>query len=222
MATSDPIASGSSVDVIETDHVIGQDNIRTRIGPFGIDIHNPVFAISGITTVLFVIFTLAFPETATGFFGATMAWVTTRFDWFFILTADLFLLFALFLALSPFGKVRLGGPDATPDFSLSAWLAMLFAAGMGIGLLFWSVGEPMTHFTSSVAEDAGTPGSWAPLGGMPGDPEGAARLGLAATLYHWGLQAWAIYAVVGLAMALFAFNKGLPLSIGSTSYPIFG
>jgi betaine/carnitine transporter, BCCT family len=145
-----------------------------------------------------------------------------RFDWFFILTANVFLVFAVALAVSRYGKVRLGGKDARPDFSLSGWLAMLFAAGMGIGLLFWSVGEPMTHFASSVAEDAGSPDSWAPLGGLPGDVEGSARLGLAATLYHWGLQAWAIYAVVGLALALFAFNKGLPLAIRSAFYPIFG
>jgi betaine/carnitine transporter, BCCT family len=217
--SSDPAPGGS---IIQTDYTIGQHNITTSIGPFGLDIHNPVFAISGLSIVVFVIGTLAFPETATGIFGAMMTWVTVRFDWFFILTANVFLVFAIALAVSPYGKVRLGGKDARPDFSLSGWLAMLFAAGMGIGLLFWSVGEPMTHFASSVAEDAGSPDSWAPLGGLPGDVEGSARLGLAATLYHWGLQAWAIYAVVGLALALFAFNKGLPLAIRSAFYPIFG
>jgi betaine/carnitine transporter, BCCT family len=215
-------AAAPADSAIRTDYKIGQDNITRKIGPFGLDIHNPVFAISGLSVVIFVIVTLAFPETATGIFGAMMSWVTVRFDWFFILTANIFLVFAVALALSPYGKVRLGGQDAKPDFTLSGWLAMLFAAGMGIGLLFWSVGEPMTHFASSVAEDAGSPESWAPLGGMPGDVEGAARLGLAATLYHWGLQAWAIYAVVGLALALFAFNKGLPLALRSAFYPIFG
>ncbi|MFN7023591.1 MAG: BCCT family transporter [Pseudorhizobium sp.] len=214
-----PAAGGS---LIETDYEIGQDNIVTRLGPFGLDIHNPVFAIAGLTTITFVIFTLGFPQTATGIFSAAMSWVTTRFDWLFILASDAFLLFVVALAVSPYGKVRLGGPTAKPDFSLLAWLAMLFAAGMGIGLLFWSVGEPMTHFASSVAPDAGSAESWAPLGGLAGDVEGSARLGLAATLYHWGLQAWAIYAVVGLALALFAFNKGLPLAIRSAFYPIFG
>lgn len=214
-----PAAGGR---LIETDYEIGQDNIVTRLGPFGLDIHNPVFAIAGLTTITFVIFTLGFPQTATGIFSAAMSWVTTRFDWLFILASDAFLLFVVALAVSPYGKVRLGGPTAKPDFSLLAWLAMLFAAGMGIGLLFWSVGEPMTHFASSVAPDAGSAESWAPLGGLAGDAEGSARLGLAATLYHWGLQAWAIYAVVGLALALFAFNKGLPLAIRSAFYPIFG
>lgn len=217
--TTEPASGGEQID---TDYTVGQDNIQTSIGPFGLDIHNPAFAISGLSIVLFVIGTLAFPETATGAFGAMMAWVTTRFDWFFILTANIFGIFCLALIFTPLGSVRLGGPDARPDYGYPGWLAMLFAAGMGIGLLFWGVGEPMTHFASSVAEDAGTPGSWAPLGGMPGDVEAAARLGLAATLYHWGLQAWAIYAVVGLALALFAFNKGLPLAIRSAFHPIFG
>lgn len=217
--TSEIPAAGGNL--IETDYQIGQDNIVTSIGPFGVDIHNPVFAISGLMTVVFVIFTLAFPEFATGIFNAAMHWVTVRFDWLFILASNIFLVFAIALAVSPYGRVRLGGPNAKPDFSLSGWLSMLFAAGMGIGLLFWSVGEPMTHFVSAVAQDAGSPESWAPLGGLPGDVEGSARLGLAATLYHWGLQAWAIYAVVGLALALFAFNKGLPLAIRSAFYPIF-
>ncbi len=218
-ATGGPVPKG---DTITTAYEIGQDNIQARIGPFGLDIHNPVFAISALSVVIFVIGTLAFPETATSAFAAMMAWVTTRFDWFFILTANLFLVFCVAIAVSPYGKIRLGGPDARPDFTTSGWLAMLFAAGMGIGLLFWSVGEPMTHFASSVAEDAAGPDSWAPLGGLAGDVAGSARLGLAATLYHWGLQAWAIYAIVGLALALFAFNKGLPLAIRSAFYPIFG
>ena len=213
-----PAAGGNLID---TDYQIGQDNLVTKIGPFEVDIHNPVFAISGLMTVVFVIFTLAFPEFATGLFTSAMNRVTVHFDWFFILASNIFLVFAIALAVSPYGKVRLGGPKATPDFSLLAWLSMLFAAGMGIGLLFWSVGEPMTHFVSAVADDAGSPESWAPLGGLPGDVEGSARLGLAATLYHWGLQAWATYAVVGLALALFAFNKGLPLAIRSAFYPIF-
>ena len=207
---------------VETGYVIGQDNITTKIGPFGLDIHNPVFLISGVGIVLFVLGTLLAPEAATSLFGDMMAWTTQRFDWFFILTANLFGIFCLVLICTPLASVRLGGKDARPDYGYPAWLAMLFAAGMGIGLLFWGVGEPVTHFGTSFAADAGTPDSWAPLAGMPGDEAGAARLGLAATLYHWGLQAWAIYAVVGLALALFSFNKGLPLSIRSAFYPIFG
>jgi BCCT family betaine/carnitine transporter len=99
---------------------------------------------------------------------------------------------------------------------------MLFAAGMGIGLMFYGVAEPITHYSTSVAEGAGSPGSWAPLAGAAGDTEGAISLGMAATIFHWALHPWAIYAIVALALALFAFNKGLPLSVRSIFYPIFG
>ena len=99
---------------------------------------------------------------------------------------------------------------------------MLFAAGMGIGLMFFGVSEPISHFTASLAADAGTPDSWAPLAGAAGDVAEARRLGMAATIFHWGLHPWAIYAIVGLSLALFAYNKGLPLSVRSMFYPIFG
>jgi BCCT family betaine/carnitine transporter len=99
---------------------------------------------------------------------------------------------------------------------------MLFAAGMGIGLMFFGVSEPLSHFQSSLAEGAGSPDSWAPLAGAPGQEAEARRLGMAATIFHWALHPWAIYAVVALALALFAYNKGLPLSVRSIFYPIFG
>jgi BCCT family betaine/carnitine transporter len=124
--------------------------------------------------------------------------------------------------VSPYGKVRLGGKDARPDYSYTSWFAMLFAAGMGIGLMFYGVAEPISHFSSSIAEDAGKVGSWAPLGGAPGDAVEARHLAMAATIFHWGLHPWAIYAVVALALALFAFNKGLPLTMRSIFYPLFG
>ena len=209
-------------DLIETDYEIGQDNITTSIGPFGLDIHNPVFAISGLTIVAFVLVTLAFQESAGAVFNDLRVWLTSTFDWFFLLSANVFVLLCLFLIVSPLGKVRIGGKDATPDYTYSGWFAMLFAAGMGIGLMFYGVSEPISHFTSSLAEGAGAPDSWAPLAGAPGDPAEAIRLGMAATIFHWGLHPWAIYAVVGLSLALFAYNKGLPLSIRSMFYPIFG
>ena len=99
---------------------------------------------------------------------------------------------------------------------------MLFAAGMGIGLMFFGVSEPISHYTSSIAEGAGGPKSWAPLAGAAGDVAAARSLGMAATIFHWGLHPWAIYAIVGLALALFAYNKGLPLSVRSIFYPILG
>ncbi|MFN4130229.1 MAG: BCCT family transporter, partial [Paracoccaceae bacterium] len=130
------------------------------------------------------------------------------------------------LILSPLGKVRLGGPDATPDYGYVGWFSMLFAAGMGIGLMFFGVSEPMSHYSSafggiSVGE-GGLRTDWAPLGGAEGNAVEARRLGMAATIFHWGLHPWAIYAVVALALALFSYNKGLPLTLRSAFYPIFG
>ncbi|HLS69037.1 MAG TPA: BCCT family transporter, partial [Kiloniellales bacterium] len=148
--------------------------------------------------------------------------VTSTFDWFLLLAGNIFVLVAIGILVSPLGKVRLGGRDATPDFSYGGWFAMLFAAGMGIGLMFYGVAEPLGHFSAAVAPDAGTPESWAPLDGAPGDVAEAWRLAMAATIFHWGLHPWAIYAVVALSLALFAYNKGLPLSMRSIFYPIFG
>ncbi|MBU0726304.1 MAG: BCCT family transporter [Alphaproteobacteria bacterium] len=211
-----------AVTLIDTDYEIGQDNIQKTFGPFGLDIHNPVFAISGLTIVAFVFLTLALPEQASTFFGWLRPALTSTFDWFFLLSANIFVLVCLGILVSPLGKVRIGGVDATPDYSYSAWFAMLFAAGMGIGLMFFGVSEPISHFSSSLAEGAGSAESWAPLAGAVGDTGEAARLGMASTIFHWALHPWAIYAIVALSLALFSYNKGLPLSIRSIFYPIFG
>ena len=200
---------------------IGQDNIT----PFGLDIHNPVFLVSGISVVAFVMITLAFQEGATAFFGWLRPFLTSTFDWFFLGAANIFVLFCIYLMVSPYGKIRLGGPEAKPDYSYTAWFAMLFAAGMGIGLMFFGVSEPMSHFASSLGGTAienGVRTDWAPLGGAAGDAIAARNLGMAATIFHWALHPWAIYAVVGLALAFFTFNKGLPLTLRSAFYPLFG
>ncbi|HLW28157.1 MAG TPA: BCCT family transporter [Kiloniellales bacterium] len=209
-------------DIIETDYEVGQDNIQPQIGPFGLDIHNPVFVISGLTIVAFVFITLALPDHAGALFSWLRSAVTSNFDWFFMLAGNIFVLATIGILVSPLGKVRIGGPEATPDFGYAGWFSMLFAAGMGIGLMFYGVSEPLGHFGAAVAEDAGTPESWAPLGGAPGNVQEAWRLSMAATIYHWALHPWAIYAIVALSLALFSFNKGLPLSMRSIFYPIFG
>ncbi len=209
-------------NLIQTEYEVGQDNIQPKLGPFGLDIHNPVFVISGLTIVAFVFFTLALQDQAAAFFGWLRPAVTETFDWFFIGAANIFVLLCLFLIVSPYGKVRIGGRDAAPDYSYTGWLAMLFAAGMGIGLMFFGVAEPISHYSSSVAEGAGGPDSWAPLAGAAGDPDEARRLGMAATIFHWGLHPWAIYAIVALSLAIFTYNKGLPLTMRSVLYPIFG
>jgi betaine/carnitine transporter, BCCT family len=219
-----PEPEGDS-DIIETGYAIGQDNVEGALGPFGFDIHNPVFAVSGLSVVAFVFYTLALPEQA----GAVFSWlfdvVTKGFDWFFLGAANVFVLFCLFLIVTPWGSVRLGGSDATPDYSYLGWFSMLFAAGMGIGLMFFGVSEPMSHFASAmggVASEGGVRTDWAPLGGAEGDEAAAVRLAMAATIFHWGLHPWAIYAVVALALALFSYNKGLPLTLRSAFYPLLG
>jgi BCCT family betaine/carnitine transporter len=219
-----PEPEGSS-QIIETDYEIGQDNIETQIGPFGLDIHNPVFMVSGVCIIAFVFYTLALPEQAGAAFSWMFSAVTQGFDWFFLSAANIFVLFCLLLIVLPVGSVRLGGDEATPDYTYVGWFAMLFAAGMGIGLMFYGVSEPMSHFAASLggtAAEDGARSDWAPLGAAAGDEQAAVRLAFAATIFHWGLHPWAIYAVVALALALFSYNKGLPLTIRSAFYPILG
>lgn len=224
--TSDGIPSpDGAAHIIDTEYEIGQDNLEGSVGPFGFDIHNPVFAISGLAIVAFVFYTLALPEQAGSLFSWLFSTVTKGFDWFFLGAANIFVIFCLFLIVTPFGNVRLGGTEAEPDYSYIGWFAMLFAAGMGIGLMFYGVSEPLSHFASSMGGTAAENGArtdWAPLGGAAGNEPEAVRLGMAATIFHWGLHPWAIYAVVALALALFSYNKGLPLTIRSAFYPIFG
>lgn len=222
----DPMKPDGLVNPIDTDYQVGQDNVVVNVGPFGLDIHNRVFAISGLAVIFFVAITLIFREQAEPLFSSTRDWLTSNLDWFFIGAANIFVILCLVLIFTPLGKVRLGGTEADPDFSYIGWFSMLFAAGMGIGLMFYGVSEPITHFSTAfagveVAAD-GTRTDWAPLAGAAGDAEAAARLGMAATIYHWALHPWAIYAVLALGLALFSFNKGLPLTIRSIFYPLLG
>jgi BCCT family betaine/carnitine transporter len=217
-------APEGAADIIDTDYEIGQDNIDGNVGPFGFDIHNPVFLVSGLSIVAFVIYAFLAPQQASDFFGWLRPFLTSTFDWFFLSAANIFVVFCLALIVLPVGSVRLGGADARPDYGYAGWFAMLFAAGMGIGLMFFGVLEPAYYF--------GTPWGDEPLGVVrpftedgalvPEAVDEARRMALAATSYHWALHPWAIYAVVALALALFSFNKGLPLSIRSAFYPILG
>ena len=215
-----PMPRGPS-GLIDTNYSLGQDNLEGQLGPFGFDIHNPVFMISGLSIVAFVFYALALPEQAAAVFGWLLPALTSTFDWFFLSAANIFVLFCLFLIVSPWGKVRLGGKDAIPDYTYIGWFSMLFAAGMGIGLMFFGVLEPVYHM--AVSEPLNTPSPIAADGSIiAANVQAAGEMGLAATIYHWGLHPWAIYAVVALALALFSFNKGLPLTIRSAFYPIFG
>ena len=187
-------------------HEIGDRNVQ----PFGLDIHNPVFAISAILAVAFVALTLLFQKQAGSLFGEMRLWITSQFDWFFIITANFLVLFCLVVAFSKLGHIRLGGKDAKPDYGYPAWLSMLFAAGVGIGLMFFGVLEPVTHTLNP------------PLGIDPANTEVARAAGMSGAIMHWGLHAWAIYAIVGLSLAFFAFNRGMPLTLRSAFYPLMG
>lgn len=225
-ATLDGIpAPSGEANLIDTDYVIGQDNFAGQLS-INLDIHSKVFIISALTILVFVLLTLALQEQAGELFTGLRGWVTGHMTWFFQTAANIFVVLCLGLIVSPLGKVRLGGKDAVPDYSYRGWFSMLFAAGMGIGLMFYGVAEPMSHYSASVGgvvmDASGVRTDWAPLSGAVGDTEAAMRLGMAATIYHWGLHPWAIYAIVALALALFSFNKGLPLSMRSIFYPILG
>ena len=193
---------------LESDYLIGQDNIRL----WGLDIHNPVFFISASLILAFVITTLLFSQSANEILASARAWSLVNFDSFMMLAVNGLLLFCLVLIVLPVGRIRLGGEQAQTEFSRLSWLAMLFAAGMGIGLMFWGVAEPMAYFTGW----AGTPFNAAPWSDQ------AAELAMASTIYHWGFHAWAIYGVAALALAFFAYNCGLPLTLRSAFYPLIG
>ena len=187
-------------------HEIGEHNIEI----YGLDIHNPVFAVSAAVSIIIVIATLLFQEQASAIFADMRIWVTSTFDWFFLIAANIFVIFCLWIAASRLGRIRLGGVEARPRYGYPGWLAMLFAAGVGIGLMFFGVLEPVTHTLNP------------PLGIDPADTAIARRAGMAAAITHWGLHAWAIYAVVGLSLSFFCFNRGMPLTMRSAFYPLFG
>lgn len=187
-------------------HEVGEHNIQV----LGFDIHNPVFMISAVLAVTVVAGTLMFQQQAAIFFADVRTWITTTFDWFFLISANFLVLFCMAVAFSRLGRVRLGGVDARPRYGYPGWLSMLFAAGVGIGLMFFGVLEPVTHTLNT------------PLGIDPADTATARAAGMSAAIFHWGLHAWAIYAIVGLSLAFFCFNRGMPLTLRSAFYPLLG
>ncbi len=218
-------APEGAANLIDTDYVIGQDNITASPLGVNVDLHGKVFTISSIVILFFVIITLALQDQVTPIFDVTFNFLTGNLAWFFLLAANIFVVLSVVLIFTPLGKVRIGGAEATPDFSYAGWFAMLFAAGMGIGLMFYGVSEPLTHFGTALdgtTVENGVRTDWAPLGAAVGDEQAAVSLGMAATIFHWGLHPWGIYAVVALALAIFSFNKGLPLTMRSIFYPILG
>lgn len=202
------VQSSSKSAEYTSDYKAGQDNVQV----LGMDIHNPVFTTSALAILAFITLTLIFPADAKVMLEGARTWSIETFDWLFMIAGNIFVLFCLLLIVLPVGKVRLGGADAKPDFSRMSWFSMLFAAGMGIGLMFWSVAEPVAYYTD-----------WwgTPLNVEARTPAGEAAA-MGATMFHWGLHPWAIYGVVALALGFFTYNKGLPLTVRSAFYPLLG
>lgn len=179
---------------------------------FGFDIHPQVTIFSTLFLILFIAGTLLFPNTAETVFSSTLDSITKNAGWFMIVTANIFVGAALYFAFSKYGTLKIGGAEAKPEFSRFSWYAMLLSAGMGIGLLFWSVAEPISHLN--------TPSPM--FGGLASGSAQAAQAAMTTTFFHWGIHPWAIYSVVALGLAFFAYNRGLPLTIRSIFYPIIG
>jgi choline/glycine/proline betaine transport protein len=177
------------------------------VGPFP-RVNPPVFISSALLIFAVIAFGALFTETAESTFGYIQSAITEYLGWYYVLVATFFLGFVFWLLLSRYGDVRLGDPYERPEYSYFGWFSMLFSAGMGIGLVFWSVAEPMYHYASP------------PMG--DGETVRAAEIALRTTFFHWGLHAWAIYVIVGLALAYFAYRQKLPLAIRSAFYPLFG
>ncbi len=172
------------------------------------DVDHRVFWPSAAIIIFFIVITLSVGEPMMAIFASIQDNISENAGWFFVLAVNFFLIFVLVMAGSRFGNIRLGGRMAKPEFSTGAWFAMLFSAGMGIGILFWSVGEPVLHYVSPPFGSGGTAQS--------------AEVAMRTTFLHWGLHAWGIYALVGMALAFFTFNKKLPLTISSVFYPLIG
>ncbi|EQM81295.1 BCCT family transporter [Stutzerimonas stutzeri] len=168
----------------------------------------PVFIPAVVVTLLLVIGTISNPDLAGEVFSATLAFITTNFGWFYMLSVAFFLVFIVGIAMTPWGSIKLGPDHAEPQYSFPAWFAMLFSAGYGIALLFFGVAEPVLHYASPPAGAAQTVDS--------------AKQAMQIAFFHWGFHIWAIYGLTGLVLAYFSFRHGLPLSMRSALYPIIG
>ncbi len=175
---------------------------------FGLEVNGPVFFTSSIFIIISIALTLIFKKQAEEIFSDIQHAVAENADWFFILTINLFLLFLIYLAAGKFGNMRIGGPKAKPEFKTLSWFAMLFSAGMGIGLLFFGVAEPIKHLNNPPTAEPNT--------------IAAAQEAMNFTFLHWGFHAWGVYALVGLALSYFTYSRGLPLTIRSIFYPFLG
>jgi choline/glycine/proline betaine transport protein len=181
---------------------------KIRLGALDLHVHPTVFGLSALLIISVVFLTLLNIRTAEAFFTTLKYGITENFGWMLILLVQGFLLYCVYLAISRFGAIRIGGSEARPDYSRTTWFAMLFSAGMGIGLLFSGVAEPVIHFENPP--------------GLEGGSAAAATRAMDLTFLHWGFHAWSIYALVGLSLAYFSYNRHLPLTIRSAFFPLIG
>ena len=171
-------------------------------------INPPVFFTSAVLVLLLVLYASLFQEPAQRIFEHVQQWIVTNASWFYILAVAVVLISVVFLAVSRYGDIKLGPDHSEPDYANKSWFAMLFSAGMGIGLMFFGVAEPVMHYINPPVGDP--------------DTVAAAREAMNITFFHWGLHAWAIYAIVALILAYFSFRNGLPLTLRSALYPLIG
>lgn len=167
-----------------------------------------VFRISVFIVLLFVLWGAVAPNNLSAIANEALSFMTTKFGWLYLFAALGFLLFSLYLAFSKHGKIRLGQDDDDPEYSNISWFAMLFSAGMGIGLVFWGVSEPIFHYLTPPMGEGQTPE--------------AARLAMRYVFFHWGLHPWGVYTVIALGLAYFQFRKGYKGLISWTFYPLLG
>ena len=167
-----------------------------------------VLYVSAAIALVFVLLSMLFTEATNEVFNQLFALITTGFGWLYLLAVGLFIVFAIGLVISPFGKIKLGKDNDKPEFSNFQWFSMLFGGGMGIGLVFWSVSEPIMHYLSPPIGEGATPA--------------AMELAMRVSFFHWGLHPWVIFAIGGLGLAYFQFRKDLPFLISSAFYPLIG
>lgn len=168
----------------------------------------PVFYTATGILVLLVAYAVIFTDDATARFKGVQHFIVHNLSWYYVLVVALILMSVVFIAFSRFGDIKLGPEHSKPDYNFGAWFSMLFSAGMGIGLLFFGVAEPVMHYLSPPEGQTGT--------------VAAARQAMVLTFFHWGLHAWAIYAIVALILAYFGYRHKLPLTLRSALYPVIG
>ena len=183
----------------------------TNIQKFGFDIHPVVFPVALLLIGLFIAVTVLLGDGAAAAYSWLFDFIGENFGWFYLLAVNVFIIVMLYFAFGKFGSIKIGGVEAEKEFSDFSWMAMLFSAGMGIGLMFFSVLEPVFYFNS-------VPGYW----GAEAGTSAAATAAMGQTFFHWGFHPWAIYGLVGLGLAFFSFNRGLPLTFRSIFWPLLG